>query len=148
MARRALVLGVAGLALAAACKREEPAAQATPTAAPAAAPLAAKPFYRLDAVPASCAAGRPCEAKVVLTALGAYHVNKDYPFKFLPDAASPLTGAPAFAHDDATHGTLTLTFQPAAAGTTTLTGTFKLSVCSDDTCEIEKPQIAVQIAVK
>lgn len=143
---REVLRAAAILLITAACKRD--AADPAPAASPAAAaPLAEKPFYRLDAVPAPCAVGRACEAKVVLTALGAYHVNQDYPFKFLPDAASPLAGEPAFAHDDARHGTLTLRFQPTAAGTTTLTGTFKLSVCSDDTCEIEKPQIAVRVAV-
>lgn len=139
----AAVLGAA-LVIAAACKRAASSDQAAPSSSP---PLASKAFYRLDAGPApSCTANTTCEAQVVLTALGAYHVNKDYPTKFL--AASPLDGVPIFALTDATHGTMTVRFKPATAGTTTLAGTFKLSVCSDDTCEIEQPQISLPIAVR
>jgi hypothetical protein len=138
----AAALGAA-LVVAAACKRAASSDQAPPSSPP----LASKPFYRLDAGPAApCAAGTTCEATLVLTALGAYHVNKDYPTKFL--ATSPLDGAPAFALTDATHGTMTVRFKPPSPGTTTLTGTFKLSVCSDDTCEIEQPQISLPVAVR
>lgn len=114
------------------------------------APLAGKPFYRIDpgaAVP--CATGATCKAHLVLTALGSYHVNKDYPFKFVgePAPAPPVEGDGAFALDDAKHGTLTVTFRPVAAGTTRLVGTFKLSVCDDDTCEIETPRIELAVPV-
>lgn len=113
-------------------------------------PLAGKAFYRIDAgPPGACAQGKICEARLVLTALGGYHVNQDYPFKFLgePAPAVPVDGEGAFAIDDARHGTMTVKFRPAAAGTVKLVGTFKLSVCSDDTCEIEKPRIELAVPV-
>src|SRR5262245_55684302 len=80
-------------------------------------PLAGKAFYRIDAAPAAaCTQGAPCEAKLVLTALGTYHVNQDYPFKFVgdPAPATPIDGEGRFALGDARHGTMTLTFKPAA----------------------------------
>jgi hypothetical protein len=113
-------------------------------------PLAGKAFYRIDAgPPAACAREASCEARLVLTALGDYHVNKDYPFKFLgePAPAVPVDGEGAFAVDDARHGTMTVKFHPAAAGTAKLVGTFKLSVCSDETCEIETPKIELIVPV-
>lgn len=113
-------------------------------------PLAGKPFYRIDPGPAvACANGAACKAHLVLTALGGYHVNKDYPFKFVgePAPAPPVDGDGAFALDDARHGTLTVTFRPAAGGTARLVGTFKLSVCNDDTCEIETPRIELAVPV-
>jgi len=144
---RELAIPALCLALIAACSRDQP-AKAAPPAGP---PLAGKPFYRVDPGPATaCASGAVCEAKLVLTALGDYHVNKDYPFKFVgePAPAAALDGDPTFAVDDARHGTLTVRFRPAAAGTTTVAGVFKLSVCSDDTCEIEKPRIELAVAVR
>jgi hypothetical protein len=117
---------------------------------PAERPLAGKPFYRIDAgPPVACAPGATCEARLVLTALGDYHVNQDYPFKFLgePAPAVPVDGEGAFAIDDARHLTMTVKFRPAAAGSAKLAGTFKLSVCSDDTCEIETPRIELAVPV-
>jgi hypothetical protein len=119
-------------------------------APPAGTPLASKPFYRVDAAAlAPCASGATCRAGLVLTALGDYHVNKDYPFKFVgePAPALPVEGDGAFALGDAKHGTMTVTFVPAAAGAARLVGTFKLSVCSDDTCEIETPKIELAVPV-
>lgn len=144
MARSAIVLAV----LLAACskgKSEEPMKAAPTTAA-----LAEKPFYRVDAAPlAPCAAGAVCEAKLELRALGAYHVNKDYPVKFegAPAPAPELDGPATFKLDDDKRGTLTIRFRAAAAGTANVAGTFKLSVCSDETCEIEKPHIALAVPV-
>lgn len=132
--------------LATACRKTSDRDNAAP---PTAAPLASKAFYRVDAAPlATCAANAVCEAKLELRALGAYHVNKDYPFKFEASPAVSLDGAAAFTLDDAKRGTLTIRFRaPASAGTANVAGVFKLSVCSDDTCEIEKPEIALTVPV-
>jgi len=141
MARELIALAVA----LAACNRGDAGKPAAERA-----PLAGKPFYRIDPGPAvPCASGATCQARLVLTALGSYHVNQDYPFKFVgePAPAPPVEGDGAFALDDAKHGTLTVTFRPAAAGTARLVGTFKLSVCNDDTCEIETPRIELAVPV-
>ena len=141
------------LVMAVACHRDAP---PNPEAAPATTPgvaakaLAEKPFYRVDrGAQAACVSGATCEAHVVLTALAGFHVNKDYPFKFVGDPAAAVTpdGPGAFALDGDQHGTLTITFRPAAPGTATLMGTFKLSVCSDNNCEIEAPKLELAVPV-
>jgi hypothetical protein len=140
MARELLLIAVV-----AACGRDK--AAAPPGAGP---PLASKAFYRVDAPPqAPCANGSTCEARLVLTALGDYHVNKDYPFKFVgePPPAAPVDGEGAFSLDGTKQGTMTVKFRPTAPGTATLVGAFKLSVCSDDTCEIETPRLELVIPV-
>jgi hypothetical protein len=145
---RSLALAVAvAMAPLAACKREtpSPAAQAI---AKGAAPLAEKPFYRIDAQPlAACAVNTTCEAQLVLTALGAYHVNGDYPTKFVADAKGDvrIDGEGSFKIGGEKHGTMTVKFTTTKPGPTKLVGTFKLSVCSDETCEIESPTITLDV---
>jgi hypothetical protein len=137
---------IALVAACAACGRSDPPSAAPPEGKP----LAGKAFYRIDAgPPAACAHGTSCEARLVLTALGTYHVNKDYPFKFVadPTPATPTDGEGRFAPGDAKHGTMTVTFRPSAQGEARLAGTFKLSVCNDDTCEIETPKIEIAVPV-
>jgi hypothetical protein len=155
MGRSARLAAAAGLAAVAASAalwlvHRGPAA---PPPAPAAgpAPLAAKPFYRIDAGPgAPCHAATPCEVRLVLTALAGYHVNVEYPFRFVgaPPPAAALARPPGFVHTDASHGTMTVAIAPAAPGTAQLAGTFKLSVCSDDVCEIDTPAIALAVPVR
>ena len=139
MARELIALAVA----LAACGRDGKPAGAEPP------PLAGKPFYRVDAgPPVACAQGATCEARLVLTTLGEYHVNTDYPFKFVGEpAAVPVEGEGAFAINDARHGTMTVKFRPSAPGTAVLVGTLKLCVCSEETCEIETPRIEVAVPV-
>lgn len=152
----ALALIAAGAALAvgaAGCKRKRDGAEEGRRAAGAPqlpAPLAGKAYYRLDAGPQTpCAAGAPCEARIVLTALAGYKVNKDYPFKFLAEPAPGVTidGTGAFSLDDARSGTLTLRFRAAQPGKVRFSGTFKLSVCNADQCEIEEPKIELALPV-
>ena len=139
-------LAVLALALAAGgacggCKKAE--------SVPAGQPLAGKAFYRVDrGATTPCATGSTCELRLVLTALGDYHVNKDYPFKFVADpAAVPLDGDGGFALDGEKRGTMTIKFRPAAPGNAKVVGSFKLSVCSDDTCEIESPRLELSVPV-
>jgi hypothetical protein len=137
---------VIALALAA-CKREAP-SPAAEAIAKGAAPLAEKPFYRVDAKPITpCPVSSTCEAELVLTALGAYHVNTEYPTKFVPDAASGvrIEGEGTFKVGGEKHGTMRVRFTPTQPGTTKLVGTFKLSVCSEDNCEIESPKITLDV---
>lgn len=153
MAReRSISLVVLGAltALGAACGRDAPAKpEASPSAAAAGPALASKVFYRVDGGPqTACASGATCEARLRLTALGDYHVNKEYPFKFVADpAAAAVDGAGQFAFDGEKQGTMTIKFRPTAPGTAKIVGTFKLSVCSADTCEIESPKVELAIPV-
>jgi hypothetical protein len=150
MARELTAIALGVLCAAAACSGHGCRKAGDGKSGEAGKPLASKPFYRIDAgPPAACAPGATCEARLVLTALGGYHVNQDYPFKFVgePAPAVPVDGEGAFGIDDARHLTMTVKFRPAAAGTVALIGTFKLSVCSDDTCEIETPRIELAVPV-
>jgi hypothetical protein len=151
MGRELIALAlVAACGTAAGCSGCRRSSDAQSQAAPPGTPLAGKPFYRIDpGAPVTCVHDTVCEAHLVLTALGAYHVNKDYPFKFLgePAPAPPVDGEGSFAIGDAKHATMTVKFRPAAPGTARLIGTFKLSVCSDDTCEIETPNLELAVPV-
>ncbi|MBX3155388.1 MAG: hypothetical protein KF773_05280 [Deltaproteobacteria bacterium] len=120
-----------------------------PPPAPTGAPLAQAAFFRVDATPLPpCTAGAPCEARLQLTALGDYHVNEQYPVKFESDTVPGLSvdGTGTFVRESAKVGTLTIRFVAASPGKAQLKGTFKLSVCTDDNCEIEAPAIAFTVA--
>ncbi|HLL21339.1 MAG TPA: hypothetical protein VK427_04365 [Kofleriaceae bacterium] len=130
-----------------ACDKGPAAPQPTEAQTNGAPPLASKPFYRIDAGPlAPCAVGGTCEATLVLTALADYRVNAGYPTKFVPDAASEVAIAShAFAREGEQRGTLTVKFKPKQAGAAKLVGVFKLSVCNEENCEIEAPQITLPV---
>ncbi len=98
--------------------------------------LASDPKFRIELdAPATCADG--CRPKLVVTTLGGYHVNAEYPTKFVP--ADGVTATGTFAVTDETTGVMTL---DVPAGTPKVAGTLKLAVCTDEICEIEAPQIA------
>jgi len=123
----------------------------TEKAAPTSPPLASKSFFRVDAVPEqpACRANEPCEARVVLTALGDYHVNDNYPFKLIADVSPDVKvdGTGSFS-PDGKRGTLALPFRASKSGTAKIAGTFRLSVCNDDNCQIEAAKIAFDVAVR
>jgi hypothetical protein len=137
---RELALAVTLVAGLAGCKRtstDEPTPVATPGATPA---LVETATYRIDLVPPSaCAASAPCEVRLVLTAQGDYHVNDQYPVKFI--AEQGIEGTGTFHRDSEKVGTLRLTARPGR-----ISGTFKLSVCTEENCEIEAPRIAFDVA--
>ena len=111
----------------------------TPPAPAAGNVLASDAKYRIEVEqPASCAQG--CEAKLVLKALGPYHVNAEYPTKFVP--AADVAIKTSFEIPEPTTGVMTLGLRP---GTSRVEGTFKLALCTDDICEIEAPTIAFEL---
>jgi hypothetical protein len=145
-----LAAALAAVAAGAACKRDRESPPPPRSQAQLPPPLAGKSFYRIDAGPRTrCTAGAPCEARIVLTALGAYHVNQKYPFKFVSDPVPGVAvdGTGTFALDDARTGMLTLRFRVERGGPARFAGTFKLSVCTDEQCEIEEPKIEFELPV-
>ena len=131
----------------AACKREapSPAAEAIAKGQPA---LVAHAYFRVDAQPTPpCPVHATCEAQLVLTALGDYHVNDDYPTKFVPDAASDVAveADGRFHIGGAKHGTMTVRFTPTKPGPARLVGKFELSVCSDRNCQTASPKITLDV---
>lgn len=145
MARSARLAALSLLALAA-CKSEQRGAELAPAARPRQL-LASAPFYRLEAEVAPCTSGAPCEVALVLSALGDYKLNKEYPFKLVPHphSAAPAHRVGELERSSDKHGVMKLeavaTALPAA-----LTGVFKLSVCTEDVCEIADPEISVALA--
>lgn len=109
----------------------------------------------------ACKAGAECKVKLKLEASAPFHVNKEYPYKFKANdvAGVDYTGTDAsgknvfskaagdFALESETVGNLTVHFKPAKPGALTLTGTFKLSVCSAQNCQLETSELSIPVTV-
>ena len=107
--------------------------------------------------PASVKTGAAATARVVVTARGPYHVNRDYPTSFRADKGStavfpadrvPLgEGAERTPCKDfpgeACALSAPLPFRAAASGETRIAGVVAFSVCNADRCLIEKVPVAV-----
>lgn len=151
-----LLVLVAGTLLASAgCKCGDSSSSSSPpqvrAAVPAGEPLAKKEYFRVDAAPEqpACQVDAPCEAQLVLTALGDYHVNEEYPFKLIaePTPGIAVDGTGSFTAEGK-RGTMALPFRATSAGVAKIAGTFKLSVCNAENCQIETPKIAFEIPVR
>jgi hypothetical protein len=142
-----------------------PTANAPPTpVAPAAAAdcrhaVCGESFF-VDAVAKDgCSSGGQCEVSLKLVATGAFHVNDQYPYRYKAEPTSAVeflgtdpTGKNVFskpagdwAQTGAKSGILTVHLAPSAKGTSTISGVFKLSVCSEQNCLIEQPRVSVAI---
>jgi hypothetical protein len=111
-------------------------------------------------VPPDAKAGAEVTAKVLLTPVDPYHVNKEFPTKLELTAPEGVTLAKAkltAGGGDATKGdadtledkqlafSVKLTPQ---AGSHTISGTFKFAVCDKDTCLAKKEAISIVVAAK
>ena len=112
--------------------------------------------------PATARAGEAATARVVVTARGSYHVNRDYPMAFRPDAASTArfagervalgegaarTACRDFPGEDCTVSA-PLAFTAPPSGETRLSGTAAFSVCNPDRCLIEKVPLSAPVAAR
>jgi len=161
---RWVVLGLGALALA--CGRSEAApgvaahATALPAASAACGHLACGESYFVDAaVQEGCLAAARCQVALKLVATGAFHINAQYPYRFRAEATPVLeflgtdpAGNTVFskssgdwAEGDAKSGVITVRFTPKVRGSSTISGIFKLSVCSEQNCLIEQPELHVPI---
>lgn len=118
--------------------------------------------FKIDATAGECKAGAECLVIVKLEALGDYHINKEYPYKikvaeapgveFLGSDAGGKNvfskGAGDFKLDSEKTATMTIKFKPAKAGSVTLNGTYKMSVCSAQNCQLETQELSVAVAAK
>lgn len=115
--------------------------------------------FTLDVASPGCRAGEPCAMTIKLVAAADYHVNKEYPYKFV---ASPSAGigflgkgdanvfskaAGDFTEDTARSATMTVRFTPASAGEAKVSGTYKMSICSDEQCQIEQQPVSLSVKV-
>jgi len=119
-------------------------------------------FFVDSAGAGDCAVGATCSVALKLTATGEFHINQDYPYKFKADDAPGLeflgtdaAGTTTFSKTagnwqatDEKSGVLSVAFRPQAGGSKTVAGTFKLSVCSAATCQLEQQQVSTTVAVR
>ncbi len=145
-----------------------PAAPAAPAASapPAGEPLASArgrvdgKNFALDVSSPGCRVDTDCAVTIRLEPVGAYHVNKEYPYKFVAQAAPTHTflgkddpntfskTAGDYREDGEKSSTMTVRFRAKSAGEAKVTGTYKMSVCSAENCQIETPRVELAVAVK
>ena len=125
---------------------------------PAATKIAGKNFS-LDVASPGCRVDQPCTMTIKLATTGEYHVNKEYPYKFLASPAQGVTflgngeantfsrAAGDFKEEGEKTGTLTVRFKPTSAGQAKVSGTYKMSVCSAENCQIEQQAVSLDVPV-
>jgi hypothetical protein len=117
--------------------------------------------FLLVATTGACKKGEECTLTLRLEAQGAYHINDSYPYKFTPAKKDdkPLSenvefvkenfskAAGDFKKDAEKVGTLTVKFKPTAAKGK-IVGTYKMSVCSEQNCQLEQQEIQLDVDAK
>lgn len=151
----------------AATKRDEAPPMVRFEALAAGKPAVDKAEYKVSIRPSGpCVAGTECRAEIQVEAQGEFHVNKEYPHKWKADdvAGVEFLGKPdskdcpggptlfrACAGDfkavTAAKGVLAIRFKPSKAGTVTLNGPYKFSVCTDQNCLIDMQVLSVDVPV-
>jgi hypothetical protein len=140
-------------------------------AEPASAAATPKPHvdgsnYTIDTKVADCASGAECSATIRLVALGGYHINDTYPYKFTVDPADVASPRLEFLGKDPQSRGLFgkdqgdfekdgekaagghVRIKARAAGQVAVAGKYKLSVCSEANCELEHADLAFEGTVK
>jgi hypothetical protein len=117
--------------------------------------------YVVNASVPSCHANAQCTVSLHLEAQGSFHVNKEYPYKFI---ANDTAGVQFLGHDPSNKnrftksagdftvdgekvGTMTVRFKPTSRGSKTISGLFKFSVCSAQNCQLGQANISVPVSV-
>lgn len=109
-------------------------------------------------VPKDAKAGAEVTAKITVTPVGPYHINKEFPTKLTFETPAGVTLAKAQltagGHEkakgdaevfDDTLLAFTVKLTPAASGNHTITGKFKFAVCDKDTCLAKSEQISFAV---
>ena len=138
-----------------------PAAAPAPSGAPAPAGEAAasqsrydEPKFAIVAQPSGTyASGQEGAVEIVLDAKPPFHINQQYPYKFKAKEgpgvkfAQPVVGKDA-AKLEAQRMTMRVPFVPDGAGQRTVAGQLLFSVCTDETCLMEKRDLSLVVDVK
>lgn len=115
--------------------------------------------FALDLATAGCKAGEECAMTIKMNVEGDFHINKEYPYKFIGAPAPSITflgkadpnqftkAAGDFVASGEKSGVMTVRFKAPAAGDTKIAGKYKLSVCNADQCQIEEEQIELPVTV-
>ena len=115
--------------------------------------------YVLDTSASECKIGAECTAIVKLEALGAYHINKEFPYKLEMEDAEGVEftgkGKRVFtrANGDFTSaqeksGEMKVSFKASKAGDLVLKGKYKMSVCSDKDCQLQTQLVTIEVKSK
>ena len=130
---------------------------ASPSAA--AQPAAGQPKYtessfELTLRPSgSYAPGKEGTVEILLDAKPPFHVNTQYPYKFKAKEGPGVKYPKPVVTKDAAkmetqRVTMPVAFVPEAAGDHTVSGQFAFSVCTDETCLMEKRDLTLVVSVK
>ena len=97
--------------------------------------------------------GQEGKIEIVLDAKPPFHVNNQYPYKFkAKDGAGVKFPQPVVGKDQAKleqqRVTMLVGFVPDSAGKKSVTGQFAFSVCTDETCLMEKRDLTLVVDVK
>jgi hypothetical protein len=116
--------------------------------------------FALQATSAACKKNEDCTLTLRLEAQGAYHINDSYPYKFTPGptkdskpenvefAKATFSKAEGdFKKEAEKVGTMTVRFKPTAAAGT-IAGIYKMSVCSEQNCQLEQQEVTLKVDAK
>jgi hypothetical protein len=115
--------------------------------------------FAIDVAAPGCAVGAECTMTMKLLPAGDFHINKDYPYKFLATPAPSVTflgkgeattfskASGDFKEEGEKSATMTVRYKATAAGGAKVSGTYKLSVCNPDQCQIEQQPISLDVPV-
>lgn len=134
-------------------------APATPTKVDVGSTHLAGKNFALDVTSTTCAQGQECTVILHLAPSGGYHVNKEFPYKFVateapgveflgkPEARTFSRASGDFHEDGETSATLEVRFKASSKGQASVSGTFKMSVCSAENCQVEQQPVALLVPV-
>ena len=96
--------------------------------------------------------GEPANVEIVLNARGGFKCNDDYPYKFVAKEAPGMTYTTKVVKKDGikvgeAESVMIIPVVPEAAGKQTVEGKFYFSVCNDETCLVEKKDLAFTVDV-
>ncbi|HEY1100886.1 MAG TPA: hypothetical protein VGF99_18245 [Myxococcota bacterium] len=102
--------------------------------------------FRVDVIGGPCAVGRACDVRYVVHALGATHINTEYPHRFepAPTSAVRFDELKAFAVDDEHTGTLRTTLSTTTVNND-VAGNLRFSICSAEHCQIETLPVSLAL---
>ncbi len=115
--------------------------------------------YTLDVKAGECKASGECSVTLKLLTGGEFHVNEEYPYKFVAAPAADVTylgkqdpntfsrAAGDFRTETPQTATMTVRFRPQKAGDVQVQGSYKLSVCSKDACQIDTAAVNTRVSV-
>jgi len=106
-----------------------------------------------------CPVGAECNGTITLTASGGYHINDEYPYRFVTDDSPGVDWLAAdgkgfgktsgdFKKTTATTADVGIRYRGKQAGVAHLSGTFKMSVCSDANCQVETVPLTINVTMR